>query len=235
MPAQPIAPARLRISAIAGCAALTLGALTAVPAYAHDSLIASTPEADEVLAESPEEVVLEFSGSGLTTGDAITNEIRVLGTDEQDWASDDPAEVEGSTMRTDIPEPLPNGEYEVHYRVVYSDGHGEELSFGFEVDDPAAEEEDDDAQPAETEVAQDTAETVDPTTEEDDEAAETSTGDAQDTEDEVAEPEGDESDESAQWAGPLGWVALAAAVLGLAAVVGYAVRRRTRSKDSQQQ
>ena len=235
MPAQPIASAHPRVSALAGCAALTLGALTAVPAYAHDTLIASTPEADEVLAESPEEVVLEFSGSGLTTGDAISNEIWVLGSDEQNWASDDPAEVDGSIMHTDIPEPLPNGEYEIHYRVVYSDGHDEELSFGFEVDDPAAEEEDDGAQAAETEAAEDTDESAEPTAEEDAEAAETSTGAAQDAEEEAVESESDESDESAQWAGVLGWVGLGVAVLGLAAVVGYAVRRRARSQDSPQE
>ena len=33
---------------------------------------------------------------------------------------------------------LPNGDYEVAYRVVYSDGHSEERSFDFAVDDPAA-------------------------------------------------------------------------------------------------
>ncbi len=127
-----------RLLALSGAAALGLTAGVAAPAWAHDTLISSTPEADEVLTESPEEIVLEFSGSGLTQGEDIPNEILVRDEDGQSWESEDPAEVEGNTMTTDLQEPLPNGEYTVLYHVVYSDGHDEELSFEFEVDDPAA-------------------------------------------------------------------------------------------------
>ncbi|WP_157983875.1 copper resistance CopC family protein [Nesterenkonia muleiensis] len=222
MPTHTIAPARLRLGALAGCAALTLGALTAAPVSAHDTLIASTPEAEEVLAELPDQVVLEFSGSGLTTGDGITNDILVLDSEEQNWASEDPAEVDGSRMSTDLPEPLPNGEYEVHYRVVYSDGHSEESSFGFEVDVPAAEE-DDDAQLAETEETESTAEPTDA------EPLDTPAADDQATDAELVETDGDNAEESAPWGGILSWGALALAVIGLAVAAGYALRRRSRA------
>lgn len=138
-PARKVSPKAARIAALSASATLGLSAVMTAPAWAHDTLIASTPEADEVLAESPEEIVLEFSGDGLTVGDTITNDIWVLDEDDENWATEEPADVEGSTMSTDLAEDLPNGEYEVLYRVVYSDGHDEELSFSFEVDDPAAD------------------------------------------------------------------------------------------------
>lgn len=225
-----IAPARLRLGALAGSAALALCALTAAPAYAHDSLIASTPEAGEVLSDSPDEVVLEFSGAGLTTGDAINNEIWILDAEEENWASDEPAEVDGNTMRTDIPEPLPNGEYEVYYRVVYSDGHDEELSFGFEVDAPAAEE-DDDAQLAEPEETEASAEPTEFAEPEDAETVPVPTAEDQEPEGSLAETEDEAVETSGQWPGILGWGALVAAVLALAAVTVYAVRRRSLSNS----
>lgn len=43
-------------------------------------------------------------------------------------------------MFTELPEELPNGEFSVIFRVVYSDGHDEERAFSFEVADPESEE-----------------------------------------------------------------------------------------------
>lgn len=103
----------------------------AAPAWAHDSLVSSSPEADEVLEESPEEVTLEFSGGGLTTGESIANVIAVSDDSGENWEGE--TEIEGATMWTELPEELPEGDYTVAYRVVYSDGHAEEQSFGFEV------------------------------------------------------------------------------------------------------
>lgn len=135
------APHRLPTQvALAGSAVLLLGAMSAAPAWAHDSLISSTPEAGAVLDESPEEIVLEFSGEGLTTGDSIPNTIWVTDSDGEHWEGD--TEVDGPTMWTELEEPLPNGEYEVLYHAVYSDGHSEELSFDFEVDAPVVDDED---------------------------------------------------------------------------------------------
>lgn len=136
VPAESNSARAVRITAAAGIAALALSAAWTAPAWAHDSLISSTPEASEVLETSPEEVVLEFSGAGLTTGEGITNDIWVLDDDGENWATEDPAVVEGSVMSTELREELPNGEYEIRYRAVYADGHDEELTFTFEVDAP---------------------------------------------------------------------------------------------------
>lgn len=230
MPTLTTAHPRFRMAVLAGSAALGLGVLVAAPAYAHDSLIASSPEADEILSESPEEVVLEFSGAGLTTGEGITNDIVLLDAQEQEWSAEDPAEVEGSVMRTDIPEPLPNGEYQVHYRVVYSDGHSEELSYGFEVE---AVEEDQDDEPLEVETGEPGLEesATEPTPEEeellpDDEAGSGDPADAQNDD--------DHDDGSGGVGGILLWTGLAAAVLALAGGVGYAAKRRRGGGDSAQ-
>lgn len=191
--------------------AAALGVAASAPAFAHDTLIDSNPEADQVLDESPDEVVLEFSGNGLTTGESITNEIVILDSEEVDWASEESAEVDGSIMTTDIPEPLPNGEYEVRYRVVYSDGHNEELGFTFEVDAPLAEGEEGAALGESSES--DTSATEPAPTEE-----------AQD--DDAALEAAQNEDASGQWGGPLFWAALGAALAGVALVAWFAVRRR---------
>ncbi|WP_147102974.1 copper resistance CopC family protein [Nesterenkonia populi] len=173
-------PARLpALIALSGAAALTLGGLTAVPAYAHDSLIGSTPEEGEVLEEPPGEIILEFSGAGLTVGDTVTNDIWVLDEDDENWASEEPAEVDGSTMSTELPEGLPDGDYEVVYRVVYSDGHDEEAGFTFEVDaeeDAAGEDEPAADDEAEEPGAGGAAEEADPALEDETDGAE-QTGD----------------------------------------------------------
>lgn len=127
--------------------ALLLGLSTVTPAWAHDSLIDSSPEAEEVLKDSPEEVVLEFSGDGLTTGADAPNTIWVIDADGEQWEGE--TEVDDSTMRTELSEPLPDGEYEVLYNAVYSDTHSEELSFNFEVDSSEVEGEPTQTQSAE--------------------------------------------------------------------------------------
>lgn len=133
MTATNTSSARLpALTALTAGTALLLGAMTAAPAWAHDTLIGSTPEADSVLDESPEEIVLEFSGDGLTTGESVPNTIWVTDEDGEHWEGE--TEVDGPTMRTELEDPLPNGEYEVLYHAVYSDGHSEELDFTFEVD-----------------------------------------------------------------------------------------------------
>lgn len=204
-------------------ATLALGLAASPAAHAHDTLVESAPESDEVLEESPDEVVLEFSGDGITTGAAITNDIVVLDSDQEDWASEEPAEVEGSTMRTEIPEPLPNGEYEVRYRVVYSDGHDEEQGFTFEVEAPLEEGADeatlgdpDDAEAAEepTEPSDESPKTAEPPpTEETDEDAALSQSQAQG---------GDE-----RWGQGLFWAGLVAALAAIVTVVWFALRRRS--------
>ncbi|GAB3186700.1 copper resistance CopC family protein [Nesterenkonia suensis] len=134
----------VRLAAAAGGAALGLTALTPAPAWAHDELLSATPEAGEVLTESPEEITLQFTGDGLTVGETITNEIQVTDEDGQSWETE--TVVDGASLSTGLDGELPDGEYEVVYRVVYSDGHDEEDSYSFEVDLPQEAAVEDDAE-----------------------------------------------------------------------------------------
>lgn len=136
-----------RVAALATATGLGLAVTTlAAPAWAHDSLISSTPEADEVLETSPEEILLEFSGDGLTTGDAITNVIIVTDDHGESWEGD--SQVDGSTMTAELAADMPGGEYTVAYRVAYSDGHAEEQAFDFEIAESEVEAESAEAPPS---------------------------------------------------------------------------------------
>lgn len=120
----------LRLGALSMCTLIPFSA--ASPAWAHDTLLSSSPEADEVLDQPLDEVVLEFSGTGLIDGESISNVIQVLDSEQQDWATE--AVIDGSTASADIEDELPDGSYEIVYRVVYSDGHVEEDTIPFQMD-----------------------------------------------------------------------------------------------------
>lgn len=120
------------------CAVLSL-MLVPQLAHAHDVLTESTPERDSTVETTPDEVRLQFSGQPLS-GQGLTNLIRI--TDEQgnQWQDGEVA-VEGYDLAIPTCEGMPQGEYTVAYRVVYSDGHTGEESFSFTVADPNAPEE----------------------------------------------------------------------------------------------
>ncbi|TLP93598.1 copper resistance protein CopC [Nesterenkonia salmonea] len=101
------------------------------PAVAHDVLLSSTPEPDQVVSEPLHAVELEFSGSGLIASESINNVIQVVDSDGENWAGN--VEVDGPTATAELDDELPDGSYEVVYRVAYSDGHVEEESFDFEM------------------------------------------------------------------------------------------------------
>lgn len=221
-----------RITALSAMAALGLAVTTmAAPAWAHNSLIDSSPEADAILQESPEEITLEFSGGGLTTGDSITNVIAVTDEDGENWEAE--TEVEGATMSTELAEELPGGDYTVAYRVVYSDGHAEEQSFGFEVAETETEPTPEPSAPAESETDAEAetdfeAETESAAPEQDDEAADTNAPDSDQAHESVA---GDTAADTQQdpglpvWAVVLGGIV----VVGLIAAIATAVLRGRRN------
>ncbi|MFK4760049.1 copper resistance protein CopC [Microbacterium sp. ZW T5_45] len=106
---------------------------TAAPASAHDSLISSTPEADQRLESAPETIQLVFSGELLVLGDtgdlgdtgegASAEGTVVLIVDEagHDWAGD--AEVRGNTVTIGVEPGMPDAGYQVRWQVVSEDGH----------------------------------------------------------------------------------------------------------------
>jgi methionine-rich copper-binding protein CopC len=113
-------PSRSRLLAVATAVALTLTVplVAAAPASAHDELLSSTPATDEALEAAPERVSLTFSDDILTLGAVVL----VVDTEETNW-------VEGETLANEsdvsaILKPgMPDGAYEMRWRVVSSDGH----------------------------------------------------------------------------------------------------------------
>lgn len=126
-------PRRLLVATTAA-GMLTAGLWSAAPALAHDQLLSADPGDGVTLDAAPQELLLSFSGT-LITGQGIQNLVRVTDQDGHQW-QDGEATVAGSTLAAQLCEGMPNGEYEVAFRVVYSDGHSEEKGYAFTVQDP---------------------------------------------------------------------------------------------------
>ena len=112
-------------------------------AYAHDQVISTSPQSQEILEAAPAEVSMEFSDDILDIGATIL----VVDNAEKDWASGD-MRVEGRTAVQSVAAEIPNGSYQVRWRVVSSDGHPISGTFDFAVGEmstpavaPAAENE----------------------------------------------------------------------------------------------
>ncbi|QAV70122.1 copper resistance protein CopC [Salinibacterium sp. UTAS2018] len=108
-------------------AALLVFALPQV-ASAHDQIIEQTPNESEVLEVAPTEITLEFTGELMD----ITQLAMVVDADGTDWVSG-PMQVTRRTAVQPLLPDLPDGSYQVRWRVVSSDGHPISGSFEFAV------------------------------------------------------------------------------------------------------
>lgn len=107
-----------------GLAVATVAVLaTAAPASAHDSLVHSTPEADERLATAPESITLTYSGELLVLGDSTEGAVvLVVDDDGRDWATGT-VDVSGRTVTAALEPGMPAAGYQVRWQVVSEDGH----------------------------------------------------------------------------------------------------------------
>ena len=126
---------RARAGAVAASvAAATIAlSLVAAPDWAHDELIESSPQQNEQLTVAPAAVELTFSAEIMQMGAAVI----VADAQENDWAAGD-IQIDFDTLTVPLDEGMPNGAYEVRWRVVSSDGHPISGLIPFTVDDPAA-------------------------------------------------------------------------------------------------
>jgi len=189
--------------AVLGTVGLTT--LGATSASAHDSIVGSDPADGAELTGSPTQVVLSFSAEI----QAVGNQVVVSDAAGTEVASGEPV-ADGSTATLPLPT-LADGEYTVTWRVVSSDGHPIDGTFGFTVADPSP-----DATPAPemTALEQPDAEASPEVTE----------GPAVDSDTEVL------ADGSEQ--GGLPWVGIiVAGVLGLVAGTVLVVRNKRRSRE----
>ena len=109
--------------------------LTPAAARAHDTLIETSPGQDAVVEDAPTEVTLTFSAEVLD----LPTTMVVTAADGDVVAEGTPA-VDGQAVRLSLPSILPDGEYEVTWSVVSSDGHRTEDTYTFTLaaDDDAA-------------------------------------------------------------------------------------------------
>ncbi|WP_168197085.1 copper resistance protein CopC [Agromyces laixinhei] len=121
---------RLRAMVLAAAALTVAAGLTlagASTAFAHDELVASSPEPGEVFDTAPTEVALDFSNDIIEVGTAI----EVVDHHGVDIDMGDPV-VAGPRVTAALPADLA-GEYQVRWRAVSSDGHPIEGTIDFGV------------------------------------------------------------------------------------------------------
>ncbi len=129
-------PARKRPLAVLSALALTAAfALTGVaaPASAHDSVLSTTPADAEHVDAAPETVSIRFTDDIMQLG-AVTLVVDSAGTD---WVAGAPT-LDGPTATLALDPSLPDGAYQVRWRVVSADGHPISGTFDFTVGDASA-------------------------------------------------------------------------------------------------
>lgn len=123
LPAAPIALAAALLTAF-------LVLFAPLSASAHDSLLASSPEADSTVDTLPAELTLTFSAKLIDE----TGATEVVVTDPSgNSVTDGAAAVEGAIVTQKLATEAPAGVYHVIWKVVSSDGHPTSGEFDFTV------------------------------------------------------------------------------------------------------
>lgn len=201
------APRRRTLPAVLATAFLAAAALLApaLPAAAHDELIATDPTADAVLESLPAQITLSFSADVLPDAGATVVEV----TDASGASlTDGTPEAAGAEVTQALAGPA-SGAVTVRWRVVSSDGHPIDGEFAFSV--PTAS-------PTPTPSASPTASPVASATEE-----ATTVASAQPT----AAPV-----ETAAPASPLPWILIVVALVIVAGVLVYVFASRGARKTA---
>ncbi|MDK6274741.1 copper resistance protein CopC [Pseudoglutamicibacter cumminsii] len=103
----------------------------ASPAQAHDRLVKSTPSSEAALDQSPGNITLEFSGRPMDLGTMIM----VVDAEQKNYAEGLDPELKDFKVTQPLTEDLPDGNYEVRWRVVSEDGHPISGTIPFSVGD----------------------------------------------------------------------------------------------------
>jgi methionine-rich copper-binding protein CopC len=123
LPAAPVALAAALLTAF-------LVLFAPLSASAHDSLLASSPEADSTVDTLPAELTLTFSAKLIDE----TGATEVVVTDPSgNSVTEGDATVEGAIVTQQLATEAPAGVYSVTWKVVSSDGHPTSNKFDFTV------------------------------------------------------------------------------------------------------
>lgn len=121
-----------RLIVIVALLCLGFGLVAAPAASAHDQLISSNPTDGQRLSVAPPTIKIAFSSQLLTLG----YEIRIVDADSKNWAQG-AAILTQDSLSQPLAASMPDGEYQVRWRVVSSDGHPINGSFSFLVGENA--------------------------------------------------------------------------------------------------
>jgi copper resistance protein C len=97
-------------------------------AAAHDQVISTSPKSGEFLDVAPENVRMEFTGKLLDIGATIL----VVDDAGTDWVLGD-KRIDGTVLDQPLDPAMPDGRYQVRWRVVSADGHPISGTFDFAV------------------------------------------------------------------------------------------------------
>ena len=99
---------------------LAIGAAVGVatPVQAHDQIISTSPSEDGHVDTAPAEVSMVYTDSLIEVGAVVL----VMDDTDKDWA-DGPVALDGPNATQAIKPGIPDGIYQVRWRVVSSDGH----------------------------------------------------------------------------------------------------------------
>ena len=114
--------------------ALSVLSPTAPAANAHDSVLLTVPADGEQIDLAPAEIAITFTDDILEVG-AI---VMVVDGQEKNWAEGD-MRLDGAQATQPVAADLPDGAYDVRWRVVSADGHPVSGTFAFTVGDAEPE------------------------------------------------------------------------------------------------
>lgn len=130
-PITGLSTSRIALVLSAFMTAMAAAMFTAAPALAHDQVVSASPSENESLASAPSEVVIEFTAELLDTG-ALINVTNASGQD----VTDGEVTLDGRIVSKKLQPNLPNGQYELVWRVVSADGHPITDKYQFAIGEP---------------------------------------------------------------------------------------------------
>jgi len=119
-------PRRVTLAGVLVLAGLTGAVAPLSPAYGHDQIISQSPASGERLDAAPGEITLTFTSEPLDVGATVL----VVDSDLVEWSEGSPR-LDGTSIVQELGAGMPEGVYEVRWRMVSADGHPLSESFRF--------------------------------------------------------------------------------------------------------
>jgi methionine-rich copper-binding protein CopC len=123
---------RIRTALAGAVVAAAAVLMIAAPASAHDEVVSSTPASGATVTTAPDQVVITFSNNLLSLADNSGTAMTVVDSAGADWVAGAPV-VAADAVTVPLKPGMPNGAYDVTWKVVSSDGHPTSGEYTFTV------------------------------------------------------------------------------------------------------